>query len=47
MTAAGFELEVDSDLLAHPEDDRTEMVFTEGLRGLTDRALFVFKKPEM
>ena len=46
-TAAGFELEVDSDLLAHPEDDRTLMVFDENIRGLTDRALFVFKKPEM
>jgi predicted methyltransferase len=47
VTAAGFDLEVDSDLLAHPEDDRTLMVFDENIRGKTDRALFVFKKPEM
>ncbi len=45
VTAAGFELAVDSDLLANPEDDRTQMVFTPGTRGATDRALFVFRKP--
>jgi predicted methyltransferase len=46
LLAAGFELAVDSDNLAHPEDDRTWMVFTQGKRGTTDRALFVFRKPE-
>jgi predicted methyltransferase len=45
VTAAGFELAVDSDLLAHPEDDRTQMVFTPGTRGGTDRAVLVFRKP--
>jgi predicted methyltransferase len=45
VTAAGFELEVDSDLLANPDDPRTEMVFSPGTRGATDRALFVFRKP--
>jgi predicted methyltransferase len=45
ITAAGFELVVESDLLAHPEDDRTKMVFSPGTRGATDRALFVFRKP--
>jgi predicted methyltransferase len=45
VTAAGFELEVDSDLLANPGDPRTEMVFSPGTRGATDRALFVFRKP--
>lgn len=45
LTAAGFELDVDSDLLANPDDDRTTMVFAPGTRGATDRALFVFRKP--
>jgi predicted methyltransferase len=45
VTAAGFVLEVDSDLLANPDDPRTEMVFSPGTRGATDRALFVFQKP--
>jgi predicted methyltransferase len=45
VTAAGFELALSSDLLANPDDDRTQMVFTPGTRGATDRALFVFRKP--
>jgi len=45
VTAAGFELEVDSDLLAHPEDDRSLMVFAPGTRGGTDRAVLLFRKP--
>lgn len=47
ITAAGFELEEDSDLLANPEDDHTESVFAEGLRGNTDRFLLKFRKPAM
>lgn len=43
--AAGFVLEDQSDLLANPEDDHTEGVFTEGLRGHTDRFLLKFTKP--
>lgn len=46
VTGAGFELEVDSDLLANPDDDHKAMVFAPGERGATDRALFVFRKPE-
>ena len=46
LTAAGFELSVNSDLLANPDDDRTQMVFSPGTRGATDRAVFVFTKPE-
>ena len=46
VMAAGFELIEDSDLLAHPEDDRTAMVFAPGTRGGTDRAVLVFKKPQ-
>ena len=45
VTAAGFELVENSDLLAHPEDDRTQMVFAPGTRGGTDRAVLLFRKP--
>jgi len=45
VTAAGFELVLESDILSHPEDDRTQMVFSPGVRGGTDRAVFVFRKP--
>lgn len=45
VLAAGFELAVDSNLLANPDDDRTKMVFAPGTRGTTDQALFVFRKP--
>jgi len=45
VTAAGFELVEESHLLAHPEDDHTKMVFTPGLRGLTDQTVFKFRKP--
>ncbi len=45
VTTAGFELAVDSDLLANPDDDRSAMVFSPGTRGATDRAVFVFRKP--
>ncbi len=46
VTAAGFELAIDSDVLANPEDARTTMVFEEEIRGRTDRAVFIFEKPE-
>ena len=45
VTAAGFKLKVDSDLLANPQDDHHKMVFAPGERGHTDQALFVFEKP--
>ena len=45
VLAAGFELAVESDLLANPADDRTKMVFAPGTRGTTDQAFFVFRKP--
>lgn len=45
ILAAGFELEAESDLLRHPEDDRTRNVFDEGLRGKTDQFIFLFRKP--
>ena len=45
LTGAGFELEADSDLLANPDDDHTQSVFAEGLRGNTDRFFLVLRKP--
>lgn len=45
VTAAGFVLETDSDLLAHPEDARTTPIFAPEMRGNTDRAVYVFRKP--
>ena len=45
VLAAGFELVEESDLLAHSEDDHSQMVFTPGVRGLTDRTIFKFRKP--
>lgn len=45
ILAAGFELEAESDLLRHPEDDRTLNVFDPGIRGKTDRFVYRFRKP--
>lgn len=47
VTAAGFKLVKVSHILAHPEDDHTKMIFTPGVRGKTDRTIFVFQKPAM
>ena len=46
VTKAGFELAEESKLLAHAEDDHSQMVFSKGLRGLTDQTIFVFRKPK-
>ena len=43
--AAGFVVEGDSDILASPDDDRTQAVFAEGVRGKTDRFLLKLRKP--
>ena len=45
VLAAGFELALDSNLLANPKDDRSVMVFAPGERGTTDQAFFIFRKP--
>jgi predicted methyltransferase len=45
VTAAGFKLEKESDLLRHPEDPRNDSVFDEGRRGKTDRFIYLFRKP--
>ncbi|HZF29371.1 MAG TPA: methyltransferase [Gammaproteobacteria bacterium] len=45
VLAAGFQLALDSNLLANPKDDRKQMVFAPGTRGTTDQAFFIFRKP--
>jgi predicted methyltransferase len=45
VTAAGFELVQESNLLAQPSDERKQMPFAPGLRGKTDQTTFVFRKP--
>jgi len=42
---AGFKLVERSNILAHPEDPHTDMVFKDNIRGITDRTVFVFRKP--
>lgn len=42
----GFIIEAKSDLLAHPDDDRTRGVFDPTLRGATDRFILRLRKPE-
>jgi predicted methyltransferase len=45
VTAAGFELVQDSKLLANPADDVKQSMRAAGLRGHTDQAVLVFRKP--
>jgi predicted methyltransferase len=44
VTAAGFVLAQEGDILRHPEDSRTENVFKN--RGVTDRFVLRFEKPQ-
>lgn len=44
-TTAGFTVEGESDMLANSEDDHTQGVFSEGIRGKTDRFLLKLRKP--
>ncbi len=44
ILAAGFELEAESDLLRHSEDDRTKNVIDAAIRGKTDRFVYRFRK---
>ncbi|MEP7312360.1 MAG: methyltransferase, partial [Pseudomonadota bacterium] len=46
VTAAGFELVEESNLLAHPADNHTLLVFNPALRGMTDQTVFKFRKPK-
>jgi predicted methyltransferase len=45
VTAAGFELATDSNLLANPADDRKIGMRDASIRGRTDQAVLVFRKP--
>ncbi len=45
VLAAGFILEAETDLLAHPEDDRTTHVYEARMRGRTDQFVLKFRKP--
>jgi predicted methyltransferase len=45
VTAAGFELVTQSNLLANPSDDHTQRVFDPPIRGRTDQTIFKFRKP--
>jgi predicted methyltransferase len=45
VTAAGFKLVQESNLLAASTDDHSKLVFAPGLRGVTDQSVFVFQKP--
>ena len=45
MKRAGFEFVGQSDLLANPDDDHTQSVFSPDIRGKTDRFLLKFRKP--
>jgi predicted methyltransferase len=42
---AGFEFAGSSDVLEHPEDDHTRLVFDESMRGRTDQFIYRFRKP--
>lgn len=46
ITAAGFVLEGQSDILRNPADDRTVNVFREPVRGKTDQFVLKFRKPK-
>ena len=46
MEAAGFICEATSDVLNNPDDDLTQMVFAEGIRGKTSRFAMRFRNPD-
>jgi predicted methyltransferase len=43
--AAGFALETESPIFAHPDDDHAKGVFDPAIRGRTDQFLFKFRRP--
>jgi len=45
LTGAGFELEAESPLYAHPADPRSANVFDPAIRGKTDQFALRFRKP--
>jgi predicted methyltransferase len=42
---AGFRFDAESDVLKHPDDDHTRLVFDETIRGKTDQFVYRFRKP--
>ena len=44
--AAGFVVEAESSMLAHPADDHTKVVFDPGVRGKTDQFVLKLRKPK-
>ncbi|MEE9255466.1 MAG: hypothetical protein V3U43_11045 [Pseudomonadales bacterium] len=46
VLAAGFELAQESDMLRHAEDDRTQRIFGDDIRGKTDRFVLMFRKAQ-
>ena len=44
--AAGFVVEAESNMLAHPDDDHAKNVFDAGLRGKTDQFVLKLRKPK-
>ena len=47
ITAAGFVLDGQSDVLANPDDPRDISVFDPAIRRQTDRFVYRFRKPDM
>jgi predicted methyltransferase len=45
FAAAGFELEAESAMLAHPGDDHSKQVFDPDIRGRTDQFVMKFRRP--
>jgi predicted methyltransferase len=43
---AGFVFDGSSNVLAHPEDDHTRLVFEDSIRGRTDQFVYRFRKPD-
>jgi predicted methyltransferase len=45
VTAAGFKLAGESDILRHPGDDHSKVVFDPSIRWKTDQFILMFRKP--
>jgi predicted methyltransferase len=45
LTGAGFVIEAESDMYAHPDDPRDTNVFDESIRGSTDQFVWRLRKP--
>lgn len=45
ITAAGFVLDAESDVLVNPSDDRTKSAFDPSVQGRTDQVVLRFRKP--